>query len=201
MVVAAMGNYSDDLAHPTQDVISPDFPPGSEVTRPVNNSCLVVPVEIPGVIGVSADGNLGLKSFYSSYGIGETEVTAPGGDSLLQVTADSPNGRVLSTFPAALVGTLPPSRIVMDGDAVYAYMQGTSMASPHVAGVAALIMSRPGRMSPLSVAARIEQTADPIRCPDTATLALFDPFPSTANGAPQACRAASSSTPGTATER
>jgi hypothetical protein len=27
-------------------------------------------VEVPGVIGVSADGNLSLKSFYSSYGVG-----------------------------------------------------------------------------------------------------------------------------------
>jgi subtilisin family serine protease len=75
-VVAAMGNFSDDLAHPTRDIISPDSPPGSEQEREVRNSCVVIPVEIPGVIGVTASGNLGLKSFYSSYGVGVTQVIA-----------------------------------------------------------------------------------------------------------------------------
>ena len=188
VVVASTGNFMDDLAHPTQDVISPDFPPGSEVTRPVDNSCLVIPVEIPGVIGVSADGNLGLKSFYSNYGVGVVDVTAPGGDSILQVTADAVNGRVLSTWPAALVDALPPSRIVMDGSAVYGYLQGTSMAGPHVAGVAALIMSRFWWMPSWWVAAKIQSTADPIPCPDAETLALYEPFPSESNGAPQECQ-------------
>jgi subtilisin family serine protease len=66
VVVAAEGNQSDDLAHPTQDVTSPDNT--TPVVRPVTNACVVIPVEIPGVIGVTADGNLRLKSFYSSYG-------------------------------------------------------------------------------------------------------------------------------------
>jgi len=189
VVVAAEGNESDDLAHPTQDVTSPDNT--TPVTRDVTNACVVIPVEIPGVIGVTADGNLGLKSFYSSYGVGAADVTAPGGDSILQVTAEAPNGRVLSTFPAALVGTLPPSRIVMDGSAVYAYMQGTSMASPHVAGVAALVMSEFGKMSPGAVSAAVQQTADSVACPDPATLALYDPFPSVSNDAPQTCQGGS----------
>ncbi len=60
-----------------------------------------MPVEVPGVIGVTANGNLRLKSFYSSYGVGTAEVVAPGGDSILQLTAASPNGRVLSTWPAS----------------------------------------------------------------------------------------------------
>ena len=32
-----------DLNHPTTDEISPDFPPGAAVTRPVNNNCVVLP--------------------------------------------------------------------------------------------------------------------------------------------------------------
>src|SRR4051794_26268104 len=36
-VVAAAGNDSDDLSHPTTDVTSPDFPPGSEQERRVTN--------------------------------------------------------------------------------------------------------------------------------------------------------------------
>ena len=58
------------------------------------------------------------------------------------------------------------------------------MASPHVAGVAALIMSQFGKMPPGAVAAWINATADPIGCPDTS---IYAPFPSVSNGAPQVC--------------
>src|SRR5207248_9124503 len=103
VVVAAEGNFSGDLAHPTMDLQSPDNT--APVPREVTNACAVVPVEVPGVIGVTANGNLQLNSFYSSYGLGSAQVIAPGGDSRLQVTAAAPNGRVLSTYPAALIGT------------------------------------------------------------------------------------------------
>src|SRR5213078_124907 len=44
VVVAAEGNESDDLAHPTQDVTSPDDT--TPVTREITNACAVVPVEV-----------------------------------------------------------------------------------------------------------------------------------------------------------
>jgi subtilisin family serine protease len=104
-------------------------------------------------------------------GSGVIQVTAPGGDSILQRTPEAPNGRVLSTVPGG-----------------YAYAQGTSMATPHVTGVAALIESRYGPLAPGRVAAIITQTADPAACPPAATLALYDPFPQFSNGEPQSCQ-------------
>ena len=152
-VVAAATNENQDLAHPTTDTISPDD--ATPITREVTNACGVIPVEIPGVIGVSANGNLMQKSYYSSYGVGAVQVVAPGGDSRYQRTNAAPRGTVLSTYPGNR----------------YAYLQGTSMATPHVTGVAALIISQFGKMPPGKVAAYITQTADFIPCPPNP----FDP--------------------------
>lgn len=147
VVVAAEGNENIDLSKQNVDTISPDFPPGSEQEREVTNACVVIPVEIPGVIGVTADGYNMQKAYYSSYGVGVVQVTAPGGDRRFQIPPTG-NGRVLSTFPGG-----------------YAYAQGTSMASPHAAGVAALIISQFGKMPQGRVQAAITGTADPIPCP------------------------------------
>ena len=185
--VASLGNDSTDRAHPTFDPTSPDYPPGNEVDRRITNACVVVPLEVDGVIGVSAVGNTRqvdgdddpndyLKSYYSSYGVGVTEVTAPGGDFFYgRGTDGGPFGLVLSTWPADIpcgrnVKLDPPPAL---GAAVYCYLQGTSMAAPHASGVAALIISRfgdadspqNGKMRPGSVAAYMQQTADPQPCP------------------------------------
>ena len=179
VVVASQGNDSTDLSHPKVDVISPDFPPGNEQERAITNACAVVPVEVPGVVGVTATGDLSLKSFYSSYGISTADVAAPGGDSLLQVTAAAPNGRVLSTYPSYR----PCLRPVVDiSGATYCYLQGTSMAGPHVAGVAALIISQTGK-SGGAVAAALKQATNPLSCPDES---LYAPFPQN-SGEPQEC--------------
>jgi lantibiotic leader peptide-processing serine protease len=168
-VVSSAGNENTDLSHTATDTISPDFPPGSEQEREVTAACLVVPAEIPGVITVSANGNLQQKSYYSSYGQSAVDVVAPGGDRLFQLTPAAPNGRVLSTYPAEFFNPASPLMVrdcSVSPCAVYAYLQGTSMASPHVAGVAALIISQHGgSLSPGRVAAIISNTADPIPCP------------------------------------
>ncbi len=167
VVVAAEGNENIDLSKRNVDTLSPDFPPGSAQERDVTNACVVIPVEIPGVVGVTADGNLRQKAYYSTYGVGSADVVAPGGDRRFQVTSAASNGRVLSTYPASL--PTPPSLTVMDCSvspcAKYVYLQGTSMASPHAAGVAALIMSQFGKMPQGTVAAMLGQTADPLPCP------------------------------------
>src|SRR3954465_4872071 len=208
-VVAAAGNDSDDLSHPSQDVTSPDDPPGSAEERDITNACVVIPVEIPGVVGVSATGSTtqgtsagqypdNLKSFYSSFGVSAVDVTAPGGDSIFR-TPESVNGRVLSTWPA----TLPCARSVQEPfpsdpsypTAVYCHLQGTSMAGPHVAGVAALIISRygdssspqNGKLRPGQVAALISQTADPQACPNSLPTGYLT-FTGVNSGAVQQCQ-------------
>jgi lantibiotic leader peptide-processing serine protease len=190
-VVAAAGNFSDDLAHPTQDILSPDTGPGE--TRAIRNNCVVIPVEVSGVIGVSATGVERRKAYYSNYGTGVIDVAAPGGDRFqIDAAQGAVNGRVLSTWPAYL----PCARQENDPaepTAVYCYLQGTSMASPHVAGLAALVISRygdssnpqNGHMRPGAVEALIQQTADPTACPDDMT--PYEPFPSFSNNAPQEC--------------
>jgi subtilisin family serine protease len=172
-VVAAAGNFNDDIAHPTIDATSPNFPPNMEVVRDVSEDCFTVPSMVPGVITVSSVGNLKLKAYYSNFGTGYIKVTAPGGDRRLQLTPDAPNGRVLSSYPATLMYKIAPSLRVtdcVDGRcATFAYLQGTSMASPHVAGLAALIVSRFGRdgngLSPEQVLAHLTSSADPLPCP------------------------------------
>jgi subtilisin family serine protease len=178
-VVAAEGNDSDDTAHPTQDRTSPDDT--TPVTRAITNACVIVPVEVTGVVGVTATSSYNqgtttgqypdhLKSFYSSFGIGVTDVTAPGGDSRFGTPPfqGAAVGRVLSTWPASLASScVGAGRLIVDAGATYCYQQGTSMASPHAAGVAALIISRFGKMAPGAVAGRLQQTADPQACPTT----------------------------------
>jgi serine protease len=81
-----------------------------------------------GVLNVAATTRRGGRAPYSNYGAKVT-LAAPGGAMSSQT---DPNG-ILSTLND---GTRGP------GNDIYAYYQGTSMATPHVAGVAALMMSR-----------------------------------------------------------
>jgi len=181
LVVSAETNQADDLSHPTVDATSPDNT--TPVTRDITNACAVVPVEVPGVVGVTATGNLREKSFYSSYGVSTADVAAPGGDSILQRTAAAPNGRVLSTWPASLINNCV--RKVFDGTATYCYLQGTSMASPHAAGVAALLESATGKTAG-ALAAALQQATNPIPCPSDTSAYAF--FPAVDGGAPQTCQ-------------
>jgi hypothetical protein len=108
---------------------------------------------------------------------------APGGDSVFGVTAAAPNGRVLSTYPASR----PCSRKVVDNGATYCYLQGTWMASPHVAGVAALVISQFGTMATAAVAGYVQQTADAQPCPDPMPAGYPTFFPSLDDGRPEVC--------------
>jgi len=168
VLVAAAGNDGIDMNHPTTDEISPDYPPGAAVTRPVNNSCVVMPTEIPGVVVVTATGAQNLLAWYSTYG-NVTDVTAPGGSRFQTPTFDPNRGRVLSTYSSTaedLAVEAGLGRLVQDSSGnYYAWLNGTSMAAPHAAGVAALIRAAHPDMPQGAVAAMLRNTATSLSCP------------------------------------
>ncbi|MGK7902076.1 MAG: S8 family peptidase [Hormoscilla sp.] len=90
-----------------------------------NHNAASYPARYPHVIGVAASGPAAEKAPYSNFGAG-VDISAPGG----VLTEDSSNGGILQN-------TIDPET----GKAIFAAYQGTSMASPHVAAVAALVKS------------------------------------------------------------
>lgn len=183
--VTATGNEAIDLGKPKVDNISPDYPPGSSYRREIDNTCLMVPQETEGVIGVSGLGPSKRKAFYSDYGIERTDVSAPGGD--FHDRADHPVNQVLvamSKLGARKSGLIddkgkPRSDIVLrrcrtrGRCSYFLFGQGTSFAAPVAAGVAALIVGVVGSddglgglsADPAAVEARLLDTATPHRCP------------------------------------
>jgi subtilisin family serine protease len=145
--IAAAGNERINLANPREDVRSPDNAPNPR-PRAVDSHCRVLPAELPGVVAVSAVGARRVKSDYSSYGLGVIAVAAPGGDRA-QTSRPGSSGCVLSTVPGG-----------------YGYACGTSMATPHASGVAALLASARPQANPRELAGLLRRHADPLPCPD-----------------------------------
>ncbi|OXM66869.1 serine protease [Amycolatopsis vastitatis] len=141
--VSAAGNSGFDTTAQTTD---PNRP------HPVDSSCGILPKAIDGVVKVSAVGYAGTKSSFSNYGA--IDVTAPGGD-------------FVQTPPAGEGPSCPLSATVFGGR--YGSKCGTSMASPHAAGVAALLASRFRGAPPWLLARLLEGEADVVKCAATET--------------------------------
>ncbi|MFJ4775830.1 S8 family peptidase [Streptomyces sp. NPDC088762] len=106
------------------------------VTRTITNACMDIPTELPGVVTVAANGTGVTKASFSNFGQGVIDVAAPGSN-------------VYSTAPGG----------------GYSTKSGTSMATPHVAGVAALIASANPGITPAQIRDKLATQANDIACP------------------------------------
>jgi subtilisin family serine protease len=189
-LIAAAGNGHTNLAEVKTDNTSPDFPPPPpDPTHPrtVDDNCLVMPEQGNNVMGVSSVGPSKRKADYSTYGYEKITVAAPGG--WFRDTGWPANpipNQILAAYPESVGRNETPPTILPDGTpatpsvirdcngstcAYYQYIQGTSMASPHAVGVAALIISKYGarrgggvRLNPLLTQAYLEGTATDTPC-------------------------------------
>nr|WP_243769973.1 S8 family serine peptidase [Amycolatopsis acidicola] len=103
------------------------------------SGCEALPAGLRDVVTVSAVGQDDVKAGYSSYGLGVVDLAAPGG---------SGEDCVLSTVPGG-----------------YGRMCGTSMAAPHVAGVAAAVASEHPGLGPEGLRDALNAGTRAIPCP------------------------------------
>ncbi|MCT9075570.1 S8 family peptidase [Streptomyces fulvoviolaceus] len=96
------------------------------------------------IISVAATNRTGAKASYSNYG-SLVDISAPGG----QTSTGTANG-ILSTLNS---GASTPS------SESYAYYQGTSMATPHIAGLVALVKSANSSLTPAQIETAIKNNA------------------------------------------
>ncbi len=105
------------------------------------NAANYSPASCNNVISVAATNRAGSRSYYSNFG-SVVDIAAPGGE-----TRTVETGGILSTLNA---GTSTP------GSESYDYYQGTSMAAPHVAGLAALVKSASSALTPAQIESAIK---------------------------------------------
>ncbi|MEU6225411.1 S8 family serine peptidase [Streptomyces sp. NPDC047042] len=115
------------------------------------NASTSSPANCNNVITVGATGRTGARASYSNYGA-VVDISAPGGE----MSTGTANG-ILSTLNS---GAKTPST------ESYAYYQGTSMATPHIAGLVALMKSANSSLTPAQIETAIKSNARalPVSC-------------------------------------
>jgi subtilisin family serine protease len=126
-----------------------------------NGSTIAILADLNNVIAVSATApygifydpttNLDLIASYSNTGRSLINIAAPGGDFDLYFAENPPTNNYRYDMVASTTSQ------------GFAFAAGTSMAAPHVAGVAALIVAKNGgQMAPIEVTKQLLKTADNI---------------------------------------
>ncbi|MGW6708364.1 S8 family peptidase [Streptomyces sp. NPDC054956] len=114
------------------------------------------PASCNNVINVASSNRAGDRSYYSNYG-SIIDIAAPGGETRRATdtpgTVTTPENAILSTLNT---GTTTPLA------ETYKPYQGTSMAAPHVAGLAALLVSAKSSLTPAQIEAAIKANARPL---------------------------------------
>ena len=149
----SLGGYFDDQV--LHEACNYAYQHGVTIVAAAGNESLPFmgyPAGYSTVISVGATDYRNQRTWYSNYGPGLT-IMAPGGDTGVDLNGDGQKDGILQqTYPGADVDEPDLTKFA------YLYMQGTSMASPHVAGVAALIASM-GITDPDEVREIIQSTA------------------------------------------
>lgn len=132
-----------------QNAVNSVVAAGAVVVISAGNSAVDASGYAPGncnnVITVAATNRNGYMTYYSNYGT-TIEISAPGGE---QSYSNDPNG-ILSTLNT---GTQIPMTDT------YIYYQGTSMAAPHISGVASLLFSVNSSLTPAQILQILQSTA------------------------------------------
>ncbi|KJS03321.1 MAG: hypothetical protein VR68_01570 [Peptococcaceae bacterium BRH_c4a] len=135
---------------------------------------LPAPASLPNVVTVSATGPDDQLALYSNYGPGFIDVAAPGGDYRLYLNTPEDERTAENVFAKEFcLSSVPfiepvysPDQTVITGynyrSPGYAFNIGTSMATPKASAVAALIISRHGKLPPSRIKEMLQKTAEDI---------------------------------------
>jgi serine protease len=127
---------------------------GNESSRPRNVAAIAEPAIYDNVIAVGAHTEMDNVAVYSNGGP-EIDLVAPGGGGSNPATAEGE--QIWSTWPTYRTFESLQGRIRASS---YVAISGTSMACPHVSGVAALLLSREPNLTPSQIRARLIASAD-----------------------------------------
>jgi serine protease len=115
------------------------------------------PASCNNTITVAALNRANTRAYYSNYGP-DVDIAAPGGD-----TQTDTNGNGIKDD--GVLSTLLNSN---GSSAIYQYYQGTSMATPHVAGLVSLMLARNPSLTPAQILSKLQSTSTAIsssQCP------------------------------------